>query len=70
MKCIQPKGTGQEVWRGDQPIYNQHADKEKGLIAPMYKATARPHLEYRLQARRPYLRKNIYMLEKNTKESN
>ena len=40
--------------------------KEKGLIVPLYKAIVRPHLEYciGLQAWRPYLRKDIYMIEK------
>ena len=38
--------------------------KEKGLIVPLYKAIVRPHLEYCIQAWRPYLRKDIDMLEK------
>ena len=38
--------------------------KEKGLIVPLYKAMLRPHLEYCIQARSPYLRKDIDMLEK------
>ena len=38
--------------------------KEKGLIEPLYKAIVRPHLEYCIQAWRPYLRKDIDMLEK------
>ena len=38
--------------------------KEKGLIVPLYKAIVRPHLEYCIQAWIPYLRKDIYMLEK------
>ena len=38
--------------------------KEKGLIVPLYKTIVRPHLEYCIQAWRPYLRKDIYMLEK------
>ena len=36
--------------------------KEKGLIVPLYKAIVRPHLEYCIQAWRPYLRKDIDML--------
>ena len=38
--------------------------KEKGLIGPLYKAIVRLHLEYCIQAWRPYLRKDIDMLEK------
>ena len=38
--------------------------KEKGLIVPLYKAIVRPHLEYCIQAWRPYLRKDIDMIEK------
>ena len=38
--------------------------KEKGLIVPLYKAIVRPHLEYCIQAWRPYLRKDIDMLKK------
>ena len=38
--------------------------KEKGLIVPLY--IARPHLEYCIQAWRPYLRKDIDMLEKDS----
>ena len=38
--------------------------KENGLIVPLYKAIVRPHLEYCIQAWRPYLRKDIDMLEK------
>ena len=38
--------------------------KEKSLIIPLYKAIVRPHLEYCIQARNPYLRKDVDMLEK------
>ena len=44
--------------------------KEKSLIVPLYKATVRPHLEYCIQAWRPYLRKDIDMLEKNAEKGN
>ena len=37
---------------------------DKCLIVPLYKAIVRPHLDYCIQARSPYLRKAIDMLEK------
>ena len=42
-------------------------DKERSLIISLYKAIVRPDLEYCIQAWRPYLRKDIYMLEKITR---
>ena len=38
--------------------------KEKQLIVPLYKAIVRPHLEYCIQAWRPYLKKVIDKLER------
>ena len=38
--------------------------KEKQLIVPLYKAIVRPHLEYWIQAWRPYRKKDIDMLER------
>ena len=38
--------------------------KDKSLIVALYKEIVRPHLEYCIQAWRPYLRKDIDMLEK------
>ena len=38
--------------------------KEKQLIVPLYKAIARPHLEYCIQAWRPYHKKDIDKLER------
>ena len=43
--------------------------KEKQLIVPLYKATAKPHLEYFIQAWRPYRKKNIYKLERIQRRS-
>ena len=38
--------------------------KDKSLIVPLYKAIVSPHLEYCIQEWSPYLRKDIYMLDK------
>ena len=38
--------------------------KEKELIISLYKTIVRPHLEYCIQARRPYRKKDIDMLER------
>ena len=38
--------------------------KEKKLIIPLYKTIVRPHLEYCIQAWRPYRKKDIDMLER------
>ena len=38
--------------------------KEKELIIPPYKTIVRPHLEYCIQAWRPYRKKDIDMLER------
>ena len=38
--------------------------KEKQLIVPLYKAIVRPHLEYCIQAWRPYRKKYIDKLER------
>ena len=36
--------------------------KEKKLIIPLYEAIVRPHLEYSIQAWRPYRKKDTNML--------
>ena len=41
--------------------------KEKQLIAPLCKAIVRPHLEYCIQAWRPYCKKDTDKLERATK---
>ena len=38
--------------------------KEKGIIIPVYKSIVRPHLEYYIQAWRPYCKKDIDTLER------
>ena len=55
------------VSKGDQVlgmIRRNITYKEKILIIPLYKAIVRPHLEYCIQSWSPYLRKDIYMLDK------
>ena len=43
--------------------------KEKQLIVPLYKAIARPHLEYCIQAWKPYRKKDIDMLERKKRRA-
>ena len=43
--------------------------KENSLIVLLYKAIVRLHLEYCIQAWSPYLRKDIYMFEKNQRRA-
>ena len=43
--------------------------KDKSLIVSLYRVTARPHLEYCIQAWSPYLRKYIDMLEKRQRRA-
>ena len=54
--------------KGNQVIgmirINNNIYKEKSLYLALYKAIVRPHLEYCIQAWSPYLRKDIYILEK------
>ena len=38
--------------------------KEKELIIPLYKTIVRPHLEYCIEAWRPYLKKDVDILER------
>ena len=50
-------------------IMRNIAYKEKELIIPLYKRTVRPHLEYCIQALRPYRQKDIAMLERVQKRA-
>ena len=44
--------------------------KEKQLIVPLYKAIVRPHMEYCIQARKPYHKKDIDKLERIQRRAN
>ena len=44
--------------------------KEKQLIVPLYKAMVIPHLEYCIQAWKPYRKKDIDKLERIQLKSN
>jgi len=43
--------------------------KDKELILQLYKSLIRPRLEYHIQAWRPYLKKDINVLERVQKKS-
>ena len=43
----------------EQRVRRNITYQEKQLIIPLYKAIARPHLEYTIQAWRPYRKKYI-----------
>ena len=50
--------------KGNQILGLIRRNKEKELIIPLYKTIVRPHLEYCIQAWRPYRKKDIDMLER------
>ena len=59
---------GIAAWKGNQIILGlirrNIMYKEKQVIVPLYKAIVRPHLEYCIQAWRPYRKKSIDKLER------
>ena len=61
-----PEQCGIAASKGNQIlsfIGRNIAYKGKNLIIPLYKAIVKPHLEYCIQALRPYLKKDIDTLE-------
>ena len=48
----------------DMKVRRTFTYKEKHIIVPLYKAIVRPHLEYCIQAWRPYRKKDIDKLER------
>ena len=50
--------------KGNGLIRRNITYKGKKLIIPLYKAIVRPHLEYCIQAWRPYRKKDIDTLER------
>ena len=50
--------------KGNQILGLIRRNKEKELIIPLYKTIVRPHLEYVIQAWRPYRKNDIDMLER------
>ena len=60
-QCGIAAAIGNQILR---PIRRNIIYKEKQLIVPLYKAIVRPHLEYCIQAWRPYRKKDIDKLER------
>ena len=60
-QCGIAASIGNQIIR---PIRRNIIYKEKQLIVPLYKAIVRPHLEYCIQAWRPYRKKDIDKLER------
>jgi ribonuclease P/MRP protein subunit RPP40 len=50
-------------------IYRTFISKKKAIIIKLYKALVRPHLDYCVQAWRPYLQKDIDVLERVQKRA-
>ena len=62
-----PEQCGIAASKGNQTIgliMRNITYKDKKLFIPLYKATVRPHLEYCIQAWRPYRKKDIDTLER------
>ena len=66
-ECLQLQQCGIAASKGNQIlglIRRTIMYKEQQLIVPLYKAIVRPHLEYCIQAWRPYRKKDIDKLER------
>ena len=67
-QCRIAASHGNQILRNIRRNITYYLYKTNGLIVPLFKAVVRPHLEYCMQAWRPYGRKHIYMLEKIQRE--
>ena len=60
-QCVKAAASGNKVLGLIKRVF---ASRSKEVILPLYKTIVRPHLEYCVQAWRPFLKKDIELLEK------
>ena len=59
-QCVKAAASGNKVLGLIKRVF---ASRSKEVILPLYKTIVRPHLEYCVQAWRPFLKKDIELLE-------